>query len=462
MSEKANILVVSSEPHTRELLLNALKEEDYSFGLVPDSYEALTKIKKEKFEVVITNLPYVNNIEILKATKKITPKTKVIILTKFTTIETTLKLIKQGAYDYLKEPFVIDELKILIRRALREKEHYVEDKFINQKLKPKDHFGELIGKSEVMEKVFSRIKDVAKTDITVLIQGETGTGKELVASAIHKLSRRKNKPFLQINCAALTESLLESELFGYEKGAFTGAVNTKLGIFCAADKGTLFLDEISETSPSVQAKILQVMEHKEFLPVGGTKLTKVDVRLITATNKNLKKSIEEGKFRKDLYYRLNVFPIFIPPLRERREDIPLFIYYFLREHNHFLNKHIKGISEDALECLLKYSWPGNVRELENILLQVVTSCKKAVINVDDLPEYLRLLKTSSKESASYVLSFKKAKQETIESFEKKYLKNILSKYKGNVSRAAKAAQITRPFFYEKIKKYGLAPKELRK
>jgi len=453
------MLVVSSEQAMRKLLASILREENYTVSVANDSSEALEKIKEKGFNVVIADLkpPYVSGERIVEGVATLGLCSKVILLSLFSDVESVLRLLQEGVYDYLKKPFVADELKILIRRALRDNGYIEEGEIFKHGLVGQKTRGPLIGKTLKMQKVFAKIQDVAKTDITVLIQGETGTGKELVAEAIHRLSPRKKKSFLRVNCAALSESLLESELFGYEKGAFTGAVQTKNGLFAAAEKGTLFFDEIGEASFSTQAKFLRVAEYKEFLRVGGTKCINVDVRLLVAA-KNLKESVEKKKFREDLYYRLNVFPIFIPPLRERKKDIPLFVHYFLRQHSSFLNKHIKRISDKSLRCLSSYDWPGNVRELENVLLQTVAVCKKEIITEDDLPEYLQTQKTLSEESlvpdASF--SFKRAKQELIKSFERKYLKAALRNSQGNISQAAKIVKMSRPLFHEKMKKYKLS------
>lgn len=458
------MLVVSNDQGMRKLLAGLLREENYIVSVANDSGEALEKIEKEGFDVVIADSkpPHVSGERIVKGVATLNLCSKVILLSLFSDVESVLRLLQKGAYDYLKKPFVADELKILIRRALRDNGYIEEGQIFKHGLVGQKTRGPLIGKTLKMQKIFAKIQDVAKTDITVLIQGETGTGKELVAEAIHQLSARKKKSFLRVNCAALSESLLESELFGYEKGAFTGAIQSKEGLFAAAEKGTLFLDEICGASFAAQAKLLRVTEYKEFLRVGGTRGINVDVRLLVAA-KNLKESVEKKRFREDLYYRLNVFPIFIPPLRERKEDIPLFIHYFLRQHNSFLNKHIRKISDKSLRCLLSYDWPGNVRELENVLLQTVAVCKKGIIVDNDLPGYLQTQKTLSEESLSDVSpSFKRAKQEVIKSFERKYLKDALRNSQGNVSEAARTVKMSRPLFYEKMKKHKLTSLNFKK
>lgn len=459
------MLIVSSDQSMRKLLTSILKKENYIVSVANESSEALKKIKKTEFDVVIADSkpPYASGERIVEGVAALNFRSKVILLSLFSDVESVLRLLQKGAYDYLKKPFVADELMILIRRALRNNGYVEEGEIPKHGLVGQKTRGPLIGKTMKMQKIFTRIRDIAKTDITVLIQGETGTGKELVAETIHRLSPRKKKSFLRVNCAALSESLLESELFGYEQGAFTGAVQAKDGLFAAAEKGTLFFDEICEASFGAQAKFLRAIEYKEFLRVGGTKRINVDVRLLVSA-KNLRENVEKKKFREDLYYRVNVFPIFIPPLRERKEDIPLFIHYFLRQHNSFLNKHIKGTSDEALRCLLNYDWPGNVRELENVLLQTVAVCRKEIITEDDLPEHLQTEKTLSEKSSlsDASLSFGRAKQEVIKSFERKYLEDALRNSQGNVSQAARTVRMSRPFFYEKMKKHKLTSLNFKK
>jgi len=346
-----------------------------------------------------------------------------------------------------------------VRKALQKDEVFDEGQTFALKTKGKfDRF--IIGKSKEMEKVFAIIRKIAKTDLTVLIQGETGTGKELIASAIHNLSWRKNKTFLCVNCAALSDSLLESELFGYEKGAFTGATSTKQGLFSAAEAGTLFLDEISETSLELQAKLLRVVENREFIRVGGTNPIKVNVRIIASTNRNLKKCVEEGKFREDLYYRLNVLPIFVPPLRERKEDIPLLIKYFLQENAQYSDVKV---SLKALECLLRYEWPGNVRELKNVILRAAVLCgnSKKIIP-EHLPEYIRKLKKFPFPQSSFEnLPFRDARKRAIETFEREYLQDLLYKNNGNVSQASKLAGLSRPYLHQMMKKYNIRAQDYR-
>jgi len=458
MGSISNILIVENEVNTIKLINRALREEGYIFSIAQRTHRALQKIKETNFRLIIFEfkMPDMNGIEFLRKIRRISPKVKVIILTDFSNIDVVLETLQEGVYDYLKKPFTGDELKILVRRALQENEQFDEGEIFGKepmKREP-DRF---IGKSYKMKKVFNRIREIAKADLTVLIYGETGTGKELIASTIHNLSSRRNKPFLCVNCAALSDSLLESELFGYERGAFTGATTTKHGLFSAADKGTLFLDEISEANLNLQAKLLRVVENKKFIRVGGTKPIKVDVRLIASTNKDLKKCVEEGKFRKDLYYRLNVFPIIVPPLRERTEDIPLLVDYFLQRKVWGPNK--KKISSEALECLLNYDWPGNVRELKNIISQaIILSRNSREITLNHLPEHIRGTKgVSSSKFLFENLPFKEARKKAIEFFERKYLQNLLYKNNGNVSQSSKSAKLSRPYLHQIMKKYGIDP-----
>ncbi|MBW2006213.1 MAG: sigma-54-dependent Fis family transcriptional regulator, partial [Deltaproteobacteria bacterium] len=458
MSKKPNILIVGNEVNTIKLINNSLSEENYLFSLFQSARKALQKLKEGNFELVISEyrMPDMEGLEFLKEIRKINPKIKVIILADFSNVEAILEAIQEGAYDYLKKPFIEDELKILIRRALQENDQFNEGEiFGKEPIKGKSN--KLIGRSLKMKKIFNRVRDIAKTDLTVLIQGETGTGKELIASTIHNLSHRRNKSFLRVNCAALSDSLLESELFGHEKGAFTGATNTKHGLFSAADEGSLLLDEISEANVGLQAKLLRVVENKEFIRVGGTKPIKIDVRLIVSTNRDLKKYVKQGKFRQDLYYRLNVFPIFIPPLRERVEDIPLLINYFLQNEVSYSSK--KNISPEVLDCLLNYKWPGNVRELKNVISQAVVLCGNSrKITLKHLPEHIRESKEVSLTGPfAEDISFKEARKRAIEFFEKKYLQNLLYKNNGNVSESSRLAKLSRPYLHQMIKKYKIDP-----
>jgi DNA-binding NtrC family response regulator len=388
-------------------LTSSLSEEGFRVKQVKLASWILKKCK-EPPALILLDLDSlgVKYLDTFKKIKKKYPSTPIILFSSSSPIcmEKALRLIKEGVYDYLKKPFVMDELKILIRKALRkniyENQPHPSDSFL-----PTDF---ILGKNSQMRKMIRFIQEVAPTEITVLIEGESGTGKEMVASIIHRLSKRQEKPFLKLNCAALTESIMESELFGYERGAFTGAENKKIGLFSAAQSGTLLLDEIAEASMNTQAKLLRVIENKEFIPVGGIAPVKCDVRLIVATNKNLEEEIEKKRFRSDLYYRINSFTISLPPLRERREDIPLFIDYFLKKHSRYFNKEIQGISSEVYQFLLNYSWPGNIRELEATLVKMIIVCRKSLITLKEVEEVLPRRGSILKKKS--LLSFEEAKK----------------------------------------------------
>lgn len=391
---------------------------------------------------------------IFRKIKQKFPSTPVILFSPFSPADSkeVSQLIKEGVYEHLREPFDVDEVMILVRRALRENMQGQKDK------QSRKSFSSLpanfiLGKNPEIKEVIRLVREVAPTDLTVFIHGESGTGKDMVASIIHELSGRKGKPFLRLNCAALTETIMESELFGYERGAFTGAEAKKKGLFSAAQGGTLLLDEIGEASLTTQVKLLRVIEDKEFIPVGGTSPVKCDVRLIVATNKDLKKEIKGNRFRPDLYYRINIFSLYLPPLRERREDIPIFVKHYLKKHCFNFNKQTKKISPLVYDFLLNYSWPGNIRELEATMLKMVVASRGPVISLKDVEQVLPreeygMLKHS-------LFPYEKAKRRYLRSFEKQYIKDLLIRCKGNVTRAAKQANVTRSFIYKKVREYGM-------
>jgi putative PEP-CTERM system response regulator len=451
---KDKILVVDDEPGMREMFRRLLK--DYTLFLAKDGEEGIEITKKEDPDLVISDLkmPKIDGIEVLKNIKEYNPAIPVILITAYATIETAVEAIKIGAYDYITKPFDPDVIEITIKNALRHKSLLDENRYLREKLKALQERENIIGESDAMKEVFSLIDKVAPTDATVMIQGESGTGKELIAQAIHKNSLRADKTFLSINCSAFPETLLESELFGYEKGAFTGAVRSKEGLFEATNTGTLFLDEIGEMPPSLQVKLLRVLQDGQILRVGGRKPFTVDVRIISATNKNLKKEVEAGNFRDDLYYRINIFTINLPPLRERKEDIPLLLHYFLLKYNKKFSKSVETISPAFMNFLLNYHWPGNVRELENLMERSVLMSEGKQLDLSTLPDELK--DKSKIEMPSYdTLTFREAK----ERFEKEYILSLLKKHDGRVSRAAMEAGMPRPNFYEKLKKYNIPYKK---
>lgn len=385
------ILVVDDEKSMRDFLSIMLKKSGYDVTTATDGEEAVKILHKDIFDLVITDLkmPKMSGLEVLKTVKELSPDTVVILITAFASTETAVEAMQEGAYDYITKPFQNDEMKIRIRKALEKRRLIAENLLLRKELEGSAVFENIIGKSESMDKIFEIVKKISDSMSNILIYGESGTGKELIARAIHFNSRKKDKPFVTVNCGALPEGLLESELFGHMKGSFTGAIFNKEGLFEVANGGTIFLDEIGETTPAIQVKLLRVLQDKEFKRVGGTKEIRVDVRIIAATNKELAKAVEEGKFREDLYYRLNVIPVTLPPLRERREDIPLLANYFLNKFNRSMDKKIKGFSQKAMDLLCNYEWKGNVRELENMIERAVALSNSEIITPEHFPDIFK-------------------------------------------------------------------------
>ena len=380
------ILIVDDEVGARESLRMILKNE-YEVFLAKNAEEAFLRVKEHAPDVILLDiiLPDLDGLKVLEIIKQNDPDAIVIMITATKTVKTAVEAMKLGAYDYVTKPFEVDELRLMISRSLSTQALEKEVQYLRKEVDKNFGFGNIIGKSDVMKEIFNVIRQIADSKSTVLIMGESGTGKELVSRAIHYISQRRNTPFVTINCAAIPETLIESELFGHEKGAFTNAIERKLGRFEIAHSGTLFLDEIGELSLATQAKILRFLEEREFNRVGGSKTIKVDVRLIAATNKDLTQLIKKGLFREDLYYRINVVPIVLPPLRERPEDIPLLLEHFVQKFSAENKKQIKGVSKEALEILKNYEWPGNVRELENLMERVVTLTSNSYIQPNELP-----------------------------------------------------------------------------
>jgi len=385
---KGYLHVIDDEPVIRDILEELLRAEGYDIEFSASGEEALPKFDNCAYDLVLLDLlmPGRNGLEILPEIKKVAPGTVVIIITAYASVESAIEAMKIGAYDYIQKPFKHEELLLTIERALAHKNLQEENDRLREELKKKFSFSNILGRSKPMERVFELIRAAAPTRSTILVQGESGTGKELVARAIHTNSPRTTHPFVVVNSGALPPDLLESHLFGHVKGAFTGAVSEKQGLFEAADKGTIFFDEISTIGLETQAKLLRVMQDREFMRLGGTKTIRVDVRIIAATNVALEEMIQQQTFRKDLYYRLNVIKIVLPPLRERREDIPLLVKHFLDVYTRENGKTIDGVSPDVLQILDRHPWPGNVRELENLVERTVVFAKGKIINRDDLPE----------------------------------------------------------------------------
>ena len=446
MNEKPRILVVDDELIVRESLLHWFEEENYEVDTAESAEEALRKLKAGKFDVYLLDMkmPGMSGIELLEKIKEVDPDAIVILITAFASVQTAIKALKEGAYDYLTKPVDPDELNHILQNALKQKTLLQENIQLKENIEEIIKPDNLIGESEEIKKIYSLINTVAPTDTTVMIRGESGTGKDLVAKAIHINSRRRYFPIVTVNCGALAESILESELFGHEKGAFTGAHTKRKGKFEMADGGTIFLDEIGTISPKVQIELLRVIETKQFMRVGGNEQLKSDFRVIAATNEPLEELVKDGRFREDLYYRLNVFSIFIPPLRERNLDVPVLAYYFLQKLCAAMNKKITGISDEAMQILTTYNWPGNVRELENAIERAVVISKYDKITPEDLPFQL------------YRDSVAKDDQvKSLASMEKMHIQRVLKENGWNISRSADVLGIDRVTLYNKINKYGL-------
>ncbi len=449
----AKILVVDDEKKMGILIQGTLKDVGYSTRAVTSGDEALKLLKKNTYDVVITDLKMepVDGMAVLKKAKELNESTEVIMMTAYATAQSAVEAMKAGAADYIIKPFALDELKILVDKIVERQKLVALNVQLQEDL-GKAALDDFVGKSDKVKNVFELVDKVAKTDANVLLLGESGTGKELVARAIHQRSRRRNRPLITVNCAALTETLLESELFGHEKGAFTGAHARKLGRFELADSGTIFLDEIGEISPAIQAKLLRVLEERKFNRVGGVETIQADTRLIAATNRNLEENVKAGKFREDLYFRLNVFPIWIPPLRERKEDIPLLVSHFLKKYRYTGQE----IPSDLLDQLVDYEWPGNVRELKNIL-------ERAMIlsdGKDIQPRHVGIkpgpgVTGDIVEAAEGVTASSPKSSLSLEEMEKNMILEALKRSKGNKTEAAKALHITRRMLYSRMKKYDL-------
>jgi DNA-binding NtrC family response regulator len=449
MDISANILIVDDEKNIREGLGIALKRDGHNIFLSADGVEALKIMKDEEIDTVITDLrmPNLDGDALMKTILNDYFNVPVIILTGHGTVETAVQAMRDGAYDFLTKPINLDKLSLIVKRAISQRQLIIENRNLQSKI---DNYGKLniIGKSEKMAKIYEIVEQVAPTKSSILIYGENGVGKELIANMIYEFSKRKGKPFIKVHCAALSESLLESELFGHEKGAFTGAIKTKKGRFELADGGTIFLDEIGEISSQVQIKLLRVLQERTFERVGGEETISVDVRIISATNRDLKTEIENNKFREDLYYRLNVVQVKLPPLRERKEDIPLLISSFLSDFSKENNKIIKEITSKAKTALYNYDWPGNVRELRNVIESAVILCKNQVIDIDDLPPQIR-----KEEDADNILKIEMPA--TMENIEKQAIISTLKLTNGNKSKASELLNLNRKTLHSKLSEYEI-------
>jgi DNA-binding NtrC family response regulator len=440
------ILIVDDEHSVRTSLAKWFLEDGYTTVAAENGTEAIKKLQEHHFDLALVDIkmPGMDGITLQKKIREVAPQTIVIIMTAYASVDTAIEALKLGAYDYVTKPFDPDDLSRLVKNALKQKDLTEENIQLKEKITELNLFSEIIGESEEIKRVLDLVQMVAETDSTVLIRGESGTGKELIARAIHSQSKQRFFPIVAVNCGSIPETLLESELFGHEKGAFTGAQYRRKGKLELANNGTLFLDEIGDITAKMQVDLLRVLETKRFTRLGGTEEIQVEFRLICATNKNLEKLVEQEKFREDLYYRINVFSMNVPPLRERRADILLLARHFVEKSARAMSKPIKMIAPNAETCLISYPWPGNVRELENAIERAMVVGKKTTIQIEDLPfqDENRLVPTYS--SAL-----------TLEDMEREHIQRILKENSGNVSRAANLLGIDRVTLYSKIKKYGI-------
>ncbi len=448
MKKRTKILVVDDEDIVRESLRDWLGGVGYKVDIAESGDKALKIIKQKKIKIMIADLimPGINGIELMKKAREIEPTISTVIITAHGTIQTAITAIREGAYDYVEKPFCPEKVELLIKNLVEHQDLVEENISLRRKIEDRFHFEGIIAKSPKMLKIIELIKTVGPANATILIIGKTGTGKEVIARAIHHQSPRRNKPFIATSCAALPESLLESELFGHERGSFTGAVERKKGKFEAGDKGTLFLDEIGEINANTQIHLLRALEEKKITRVGGNEEITVDVRVIAATNRNLKTLATQGKFREDLYYRLNVVTIDLPPLKDRMEDILPLAEHFLKKYAEENNKRIKSFSDDVVEFMLNYSWPGNVRELENMIERGVILSKNTAITLDELPQD--------------IIHPTPVEGKTVEAVTRNHIINVLEETKGNITKAANILGIRRMTLYNKLKKYNYTVNKL--
>jgi DNA-binding NtrC family response regulator len=457
------ILIVDDEESLRRFLTILLKKEGYEITTVPNATEALVTFQKEPYHVVLTDIkmPGMSGIELLRAIRGLDASVPVIVMTAYASLDTAIEAVNQGAFHYFIKQAKNEEIKLVVRRALEMQRLRNENKTLRYELRRSQGTRKIIGKSQKIQEVFETVRKVAKSDSTILLCGESGTGKELFAREIHRASRRAEGPFVSINCGALPENLLESELFGHVKGSFTGAIRDKEGLFTVATGGTFLLDEVGETSQSIQVKLLRVLQERETIPVGGQKPIKVDVRVIAATNADLEKYVERGIFRADLFYRLNVIPIVLPTLRDRPEDIPTLVEYFLKEYCRIAERSVLPIDDDALEALCRYDWPGNVRELENVIERAVILEEEDRIRLESLPERVVIGRRGSSAMPPAALPADIAAQRaagTLEDIERGYLMKVLEDTGWQKKKASTILGINSSTLYRKIQRYGLLPK----
>ena len=456
MSE-ARVLVVDDEKSMRDLLAITLEKQGYDVTVADGGEAAVEAIRREAFDAIITDLRMarVDGLQVLRSAKDLSPETAVVVVTAVGSTETAVEAMKLGAYDYITKPFKLDEINLIVKNALERKRLRDENRYLRKQLESQYRFDNIIGKSPAITAVFDTIRKIADSPSTVMITGESGTGKEMVARATHYNSQRQNKPFISVNCGAIPEALMESELFGHVKGAFTGAVSNKVGLFTAADGGTLFLDEITEIPTLLQVKLLRAIQEREIRRVGETRETKVDVRLIAASNRDLERAVSEGALREDLFYRLNVIPIHLPPLRERREDIPLLVAHFLQKFGPRLGKEVRGVAPEALAMLERHHWPGNIRELENVVERAIVLGSGEMLGPDALPESVRRerpirgLEVELPEDGMDL-------EATLDTLERRYLQRAMDRTNGVQTKAAELLKMTFRQFRYKLQKHNMA------
>jgi len=442
-----SILIIEDEDTLRQSLCRIFTKEGYYVDSVDTAEKAFYMMENSFYDVVITDivLPGIDGIEMINKVKQFNPEQIFIVITAYASVETAVKALRAGAYDYIMKPIIHEEIKQVVRNALLQKRLQIENIFLKRQIKRNYDFSSIVGNSPAISKIVEEVEKVSDTKSNILLLGETGTGKELFAKVIHQNSSRREMPFIPINCSAIPEGLIESELFGHVKGAFTGAVSTKKGLFEEADGGTVFLDEIGDIPLSFQAKLLRVIEEQQIRPVGSTKIKKVNLRFIAATNKDLSESIKKGEFREDLYYRINVITLKLPPLRHRKEDIPMLVRHYLKKYSQELGKNIEDISEEAMSLMINYDWPGNVRELQNVIERAVLLSDRSVIGVEELPDNIKKIDSFVVEALKNELS--------IEEYTKAFILKFQHIY--NEQELAEKLGITRKTLWEKRKKWNL-------
>ncbi len=445
-----SILIADDEQDIRESLTIILKSEGYNCTAVKDGEEALQKLNESEYDILITDIlmPKLNGMKLLDSTIHLSPQTIVVIMTAYASIESAVEALRKGASDYLLKPLEFDEVIVRVKQLLKQKQLILENKILRKQIDKQYNFNNIIGKSRAMQRVYNLIKQISSAPTNVLITGASGTGKELVARAIHNNSDRSEKPFIPVNCGAIPENLYESEFFGYRKGAFTGANTDHDGLFKSANQGTLFLDEVADLPEHVQVKLLRVLQEKEIRPVGSSNILKIDVRILAATNKNLYNEVQEGRFREDLYYRLNVVELNLPPLSERKEDIPLLVNFFIDKYNKELKRNIKDVENSVMKIFMHYEWKGNLRELENMIERAVLLCEGDYITLNELPGHLN---TGKKEKEDYPANLNDA----LHLYEKNHILEILSRTSWNRSEAARIMGIDASTLYRKMQKLDI-------